>query len=74
MSGHIQHGITIDLVLLFNSYMDKIFHNFDPPPSSGQKLTFSLLSSMYLPLVTCPCLCGLSNDPHPLLLVHVLSY
>ena len=52
----------------FNNYVDQILSNFDPPsPSSGQKLSFYILST----------LChvtqhGISTDPP--LLIHARSY
>ena len=52
----------------FNNYVNQILPNFDPlPPSSGQKWSFDVLSTL---CHVTPC--GLSTDPHPPLLVHIV--
>ena len=51
----------------FNNYVDQILPNFDPQPSSGQKWTIYILTTL---CHVNPC--GLSTDPNPPLLVHVV--
>ena len=60
-SNSIQHCIIIDLFLLFNSYMDKIFHNFDPSRVVKNWHFHYYLVSTFSHVT----LCGLSNDPPP---------
>ena len=52
----------------FNNYVDQILPNFDPlSPSSGQLWTFYMIPTL------CPVTkCGLSTDPLPPPLVHVV--
>ena len=66
--SYLQEHVRISDNGAFNNYVDQIVPNFDPPtPSSGQKWTFYILSTVcnVTPL-------GISTDPHPPPLVHVV--